>query len=355
MKLAARKIVDLNLFPLLILLVILAGCGDEKIRVHNNVKQTREVGVFEVNAETVRAEKERRQPAQVETRMLVTIHNRENEMWFFRVTAAKSAVDETESAWRPFVNEIKFDENEEPVFDLPEGWSQGRSSQFRYATLLPNTQPPVEIVVSRLPQGQDLLDNVNRWRGQLGLKLISENAEEHFKNLQEGDTSVQYYDEVGMAAGGQTSMAPFANRSAPRVIPKFGLKYKVPEDWEVVDDRPSIKKFKAGDGDDVVEVSLTKLPTGVIDWPKTVQMWSNQLDLENPDESAVADMSQEITIADVAAQMVQLDDGETGMSLRGLMFGDGEFNWFAKLTGSKSSVEAQVENFESLVNSFEFE
>jgi hypothetical protein len=58
---------------------------------------------------------------------------------------------------------------------LPKGWTESRSGGMRYATLVPSTpgKLDVSVVVLPGPAGGEIA-NVNRWRGQIGLKPVDE-------------------------------------------------------------------------------------------------------------------------------------------------------------------------------------
>ena len=60
---------------------------------------------------------------------------------------------------------------------LPKGWTEQGPSAMRYATLKPATAGKVDVSVVVLPgpAGGELA-NVNRWRGQIGLAPIDEEA-----------------------------------------------------------------------------------------------------------------------------------------------------------------------------------
>jgi hypothetical protein len=60
---------------------------------------------------------------------------------------------------------------------LPKGWTEGPGSGMRYATLKPAGpgQAELSVVVLPGPAGGEL-NNVNRWRGQIGLPPVDEAA-----------------------------------------------------------------------------------------------------------------------------------------------------------------------------------
>ena len=60
---------------------------------------------------------------------------------------------------------------------LPKGWTEGEAGGMRYATLKPGVPGKVELSVVVLPgPAGGELNNVNRWRGQIGLPPIDEGA-----------------------------------------------------------------------------------------------------------------------------------------------------------------------------------
>jgi hypothetical protein len=60
---------------------------------------------------------------------------------------------------------------------LPKGWTEAQGSGMRYATLTPPGQGKVEMSVVVLPGAAGgELNNVNRWRGQIGLPPLDEAA-----------------------------------------------------------------------------------------------------------------------------------------------------------------------------------
>jgi len=63
------------------------------------------------------------------------------------------------------------------TWSLPKGWTEARSGGIRFATLKPSTSGKIDISVVVLPGGAGgELSNVNRWRGQIGLPPIDEQA-----------------------------------------------------------------------------------------------------------------------------------------------------------------------------------
>ena len=85
-------------------------------------------------------------------------------------------------------------------FDKPEGWTEGASNQFRKASFVAGDGArKAEITVIDLgAEGNDWLTNVNRWRGQVGLKPTSAaELEKETKAVEVGTSKGQYAELVG--------------------------------------------------------------------------------------------------------------------------------------------------------------
>src|SRR5262245_51417103 len=139
-------------------------------------------------------------------------------LWFFKLTGDKLAVEPQYEAFLQFVGSIKFSAapDSKPSWTLPEGWKELPGREMRFATIqIAADGKPLELSVIPLPKAGDdtqksILDNVNRWRGQLKLAPIA--AAELFsttKKLKVGDYEAALVSLVGAGGGGMTG-APFA-------------------------------------------------------------------------------------------------------------------------------------------------
>ncbi|MBM4378592.1 MAG: hypothetical protein FJ086_04720 [Deltaproteobacteria bacterium] len=81
---------------------------------------------------------------------------------------------------------------------LPEGWTESRAGGMRYATLKPPSgAAEISVVVLGGTAGGELA-NVNRWRGQLGLPALDEQAREAArKAVKSAAGEVSVYDFLG--------------------------------------------------------------------------------------------------------------------------------------------------------------
>lgn len=139
----------------------------------------------------------------------------QNELWFFKLTGPVEEVGQLEPQLREFLQTVRFDKGD-PKWTTPEGWTMRPGNEFRFATLLiPSSQKPLELAVSKLPRGDDplaeqLLANVNRWRGQVTQPpLNSDELESAAETIQIDGRSSILVSLVGIAAPSSMGRGPF--------------------------------------------------------------------------------------------------------------------------------------------------
>ena len=156
-------------------------------------------------------------------RMLAAMVPKGQDIWFFKVTGPEGAVGLIEAPFRGFVEDIEFANGAPVLVDLPEGWRRGGEKPLRYATLDVDTaDKQLGISVSKLQRREDsswdrqVEDNVNRWRGQLGLAKSEQKwAEAEPLSVKAADPDAIWVDLVGGFDGSPPMAAPFANRVPP--------------------------------------------------------------------------------------------------------------------------------------------
>jgi hypothetical protein len=110
--------------------------------------------------------------------------------WFLKLVGPVEEIKGQEEAFYQFLRSIRFtDQAKEPIrWTVPEGWQQEQGAGLRYATFhLGRKDQPLELTVTTLGgESSNVLANVNRWRGQLGLAPITE------AELAEGTKQVKF-------------------------------------------------------------------------------------------------------------------------------------------------------------------
>ena len=142
--------------------------------------------------------------------------------WYFKMVGPMDAVASQGAAFRSLIESLRF-ENEPgpPQWTLPESWQEKPKSGERMATLSVDAGGKT-LEISVIPLATDsapnsLLDNINRWRGQMQLAPISADqlaAETTLLNLPGGQATL-----VNLAgnfrSGGMGGTAQQLGSSAP--------------------------------------------------------------------------------------------------------------------------------------------
>lgn len=95
--------------------------------------------------------------------------------FYVKLTGPSETLDKFAAQFDQFVASLKFTgKNESPFsWTLPEGWKPGKGNQFSLAAFaLPVEGRPIEVTISQA--GGPLLDNINRWLGQVGRSPVSD-------------------------------------------------------------------------------------------------------------------------------------------------------------------------------------
>lgn len=279
-------------------------------------------------------------------RMVVALAMREDATWFFKMNGPVSRIDETEDQWRPFLEKISFDESGKPSWKLPEGWETAGQKPMRFATLVIDAEkPPVELAVSSLSAGQDLLLNVNRWRGQLGLEPTTEGSmKDSLTTIQAGDQELKLFDATGKMSGGM--MPPFARggMGAKPKKPKSAsgkIQFAAPKGWQEGKPSPFLKaRFSRTDGDKTAQISVSALPAAANKWIPNATRWAGQVGMESLDKTKINELTEAVTVDGVEGKLIRLmpENEEGAKATIAAMVAKGSNAWFFKLTGDHDLV-----------------
>jgi len=153
--------------------------------------------------------------------------------WFFKLSGPAEAVGQQASAFQSLIKTVAFPKTAggKPTWKLPPSWHEKPGSEMRFATLTIGADAaqdaapggpaakPLEVSVTSLPwstkdETQQLLANVNRWRGQMQMTPVTAaelGAQTHSLKLTgEGKSTATLVDLTGhIKVGGM--QPPFAN------------------------------------------------------------------------------------------------------------------------------------------------
>ena len=215
----ARPCITILLFALAI------GCGGQEIVKYQTERQA---------PPRVAVKKSR---ASSDQRMLAAIIRHADRTWFFKLLGQTAKVMEQTEPFENFIRSVHFTDGDKIAWTVPEGWQELPGSESRYATLK-NESAELELSVTALGrESGSLLDNVNRWRGQIGLEPITEKQlPDATRELQLDGAMAVLVDitSAGTSAGDSLPPGHPPLQSSQRERPRSPLKYTVPDGWKEV-------------------------------------------------------------------------------------------------------------------------
>lgn len=305
---------------------------------------------------------------QGKVRFLGAIVPDRDQLWFFKLVGPEAAVTPLAEPFESFMKTVRLTGKEPPIaWDLPKGWQQLPGNQFRFATInIKNDGDTLELAVSKF--GGTVLDNVNRWREQIGLKKIEQGQlADETKTLDVAGLKVTLVNMVG--AGGAAPMAPpfakkFAGPGQPKLpalapvkAPSFAV--QAPAGWqEQVPASPiTAKQYQAASN---VQVTITPLGGSGGGLARNINRWrSEQLKLPEASDQELIGLSKILDIGTGKALYVDMENpketGKPRILAIVIAYPDiarPQTTYFLKMMGPSERVAGQQANFEAFAKSF---
>jgi hypothetical protein len=395
------------LFALALCGAVLFGCGEsEQIHSYSAPKEVKPVASASVSAPN---------SAEPTDRMLAAILPTGRQAYFFKVVGPIAEVDKNEKELRTFFTSVQLGGDGKPKWQLPANWKEVAGNDVVMSKIVvPAEGKPLEISVTALPWGgdrDDLLRNVNRWRGQLQLPPIkARQLGEDTEETKAGDQPITLVDLRGHFASSGMS-PPFAGAAArspgrdsgassnlpaghppldanpsglPPGHPDIGSaptppataaetpaptadvqtpKFTAPADWRALP-AGGLRKaaFMVGDQKHGALLTLINFPAQegpmIADPLQNVNRWRTEvgLDAVKPDE--LGKVTEAIDVDGQTATYVPAipDASKTQSNLAELaaMVKSGDQIWFLKLKGDRDVVAAQESAFKNFLKSLRF-
>jgi hypothetical protein len=330
--------------------------------------------------------------------MLVAILPTGGQATFFKVVGPAAEIEARKAEIDEFFASLKTGDDGRPSWKAPSGWKEDAGSGMRMATIwVPTDGKPLEMSVTALPWGgteDDLVSNVNRWRGQMQLPPIgAQQLKEVISEVKAGDANITLVDLRGRSAGAGM-MAPFAgggagtaNRAAPGTnaelppghppvdsltgppantasadVPKF----VAPESWRPVSaSRFRKAEFAIGTKEQGAVVTIIDFPANagpmMADPLANVNRWRGEIGLAKIEKDQLEESTESIDIGGESAKYVRLipdaskpEESKSEEATLAAMVTSGEKIWFIKLRGTRDAVIAEEENFKAFLKSIKF-
>jgi len=352
------------LIPITCLTILVAGCSEKQIEVQVVPVEQSSYAVFRPKPSTP--------AAQGPQRMVVGMFDRPEATWFFKAIGSQEIVDANQKQIFELLRGVTF-EQDEPKWEQPTGWTVGpkKTSMFApLATLIIDADSQTKLTISSLGPNQSLLDNANRWRGQLGLAAITQEQIDTEFAKADGD-EFYLFDATGKGSGKMPS-APFANapflqrqamqaekqKASPSTGAGSGLQYDSPAGWTESQSSgtvPSTRftKETTAESEKPTLITFTKMSAAANTWTSNAQRWAGQAGQTFTDAELAA-ATEELKIGGQPSQLIELLDGESGLAIVAVMAVDGQNAWFFKLAGDKESVTEELPTFRKLLSTLKF-
>jgi hypothetical protein len=291
-------------------------------------------------------------------RLIAVAIPQEKQLWVVKLLGPEKQVAAVIDQFDELIKSVELTkEAGKPIaWKLPEGWKQlpGNEIEFRYATFSIAADEALEVSVSRVDNIKAAkLDNINRWRRQIGLGAIQEDQVDQFsksETIKSGEPAWR----VDMTGAMMTPAAKKSSNPISQDRPVKPRKYKIPDGWkEVAPAQFSVANFVIQQGDDRAEVSLSPLSAEGSSLLQNVNRWrKNQLGLPEIDDAQLKKDLKADKVDGVEAQYIKLA-GEK-KTILGFIVTRGKFTWYLKMIGPKDLVEKQETAFLEFCRSLEF-
>lgn len=313
----------------------------------------------------------------------------ESSPWAFKMMGDPEKVALYKDQFRQLVDSFAVSSDGEPTWKLPEDWREEPGNEFIYRTFRPPNDPSVKATINQLsysfmpdelsvPKWQKyVLENVNRWRGQLKLDNQAWDemapALEPIEKLSLRDLPAYYVSLRGKSGGsmmggpmmggpmmGGPMMAPPAQSTesgSDDLLPtKSQLEATTPAGWREVTPL-SIMAWKSyeADGPDGTTVQITFTPAGG-DSLSNVVRWSNQIGGSEEQAAKAIENVEKLEVNGKPTELYKLvaTDPSAKATTAAIVQWTSSQSLFVKMTGPAPAVEANNEAFMALLKSIKW-
>ncbi len=316
------------------------------------------------------AESAKRKPQPA--RMLAAIVPQGESLWFFKLQGPPDIVAGRADEVREFLKSLQFSSNSKPEWTLPATWKETPGNANRHATLVLSEQPRLELSVTVLAKGlgdstKQLLDNINRWRGQLDLPhLEADDLPTRTETLKAGELTVTLINIVGKVSprpampGGMIPPGmgqPDPREAAPGTARPAGKTksgaspFDKPTEWtEVPPKQFQLARFTVGEGAETAEIAVSRAGG---DRAANINRWRGQVGLEPLSGEELEKASQPFEVGSKKGELVEIIAEDK--AIFGVMIPAEGQTWFIKLTGPAATAAKERSRFEAFAKSLKLE
>lgn len=299
-------------------------------------------------------------------RLLGAIVPFRDRVWFFKLTGPEQHVAAHKNTFDDFVRSVRFDQSREKPIDwtVPSEWREEKATGMRFATFrLGTNDESLELTVTPLGvEAASIVDNVNRWRGQIGLAGVSQaELEKLVKHVSIGDTIATIVDMTGNGAredSGAPPVEPSGVATSPREGGQRRIQFTTPEGWK---EKPRDAKgfraaaFEISEGGRSAEMTVIPLPGAAGGLLQNVNRWRAQINLGPWSNDDLRHNVRKLDVSGIAASYFDLGaEGSDDPRILAIALDRGGESWFFKLTGPADLVGKHKPAFERFMRSVQF-
>lgn len=344
-------------WPIAMLLLCGAGCEDETIR---EIRIPRDKSGL--NAPQFQPGNRMPSGGQLE-RLLIAMIDRPESTYFLRIQSPSiEAIDTVRPEFDQLVQSLTY-ENRSIQWKLPAGWSEREGgAEFRIATL---TAPSgIEVFVTQLTAGQEVLSNVNRWQGQLGLPALN-GPDLPIERIKVGDQEIILYDarraaSQGAATGEQTGDAGTSATSVPpgagptRESTEIPFRFPdLPSEWTKLPPTMALARWERQSGNGNMKIEVFKFPAEA-SFMEMISIWGERVKAEPPTEETFTAAIKKTSIAGQEAEFISwpTTTAEAAVPEKSLQIARvtvADHAWYIKLEGDHSALTEFATSFQDFL------
>ncbi len=302
-------------------------------------------------------------------RLIAALFTQGEKAWVFKLQGPEGEIAARADAFTAFVRSVRFAEKADPpvTWKLPDNWKlEGGApgaNMGRFATIRtgPKDGDPL-LTVSQLigPEAGNILANVNRWRGQLGLRPLPEaSLVQVCKKLTvEGAGEATLVD---MSGPGASKAPPMMDKALPTVpADRKPFTYSKPDSWTEFRDPKGVATvaFHAGEGN-AVEITVTRLPGPAGGLTANINRWRAQIGLPEASTAEIQATVRDMKVAGEPANYVDLLGPDAGAGPRqriiGVILSRGQLTWFFKMRGPADRLAREQAAFDAFIGTVRFD
>lgn len=300
-------------------------------------------------------------------RLLAAIVPHGGSTWYFKMTGPIDAVATLRDTFRKLIQSISF-KDDKPTWTVPEGWTAKPGSGQRLATLTVNIDGQalkVSVIPLATSQSPDwLLDNVNRWRRQMGLEPTTrERLKTETEEIQIGEATATLVDlagrfQGGMGSAGVRGSAALKPAASPKRARDSTPRFTMPDGWFAAN-RDSFSRIALGvrDGKQELRVTVSVLPGTAGGLLANFNRWRAQVGLPPIAQANFVKQAESLKVDGVAGPYLEAEGPaaqDTQRAIYGWIGVQSDRSWFVKLKGDAKLARQQRSAFRAFLKSLHF-